>query len=1272
MKRILGLDLGVSSIGWAVIDRPETPEEQLAIVGIGSRIVPLQDKEDTNFEKGSGETVCHERTIKRGARRGLDRYQQRRESLHKILASAGLGYSADLLKLPPLSLWKLRADAASGIKLSPEEIGRVISHINQRRGYRHSKNDADTGDKKQSDYLSEIKGRAEEAKENGQTPGQYFFEKLKDSEYLNPGGGSACNFKIKEKVFPRKAYEDELKMILHLQSKHYPELLTEDICRKIYDIVFYQRPLKSCKHLVSMCQFESREIMVGDKTLIKGPRVAPVSSPLFQLCRIWETVNNIVLKNYSNKSKKKRNDHPEIPSLFDYDKRQQFIYPITLEERKEIVDFLRHNEKLTTANLFKILGLKKDDGFAVDKNVSKGIKGDDTYCQLKKALGDYPGAEQLLRFEIKTEENRADTQTGEIFASVSSSYLKEPIYRLWHTIYSISDKDELGNALRKKFGIEDQDVIDRLFNIDFRGKGYGNKSAKFICKLLPFLQSGLNYSEACAAVNVRHSDSLTKAENEARDLKEKLTLLNKGDLRQPLIEKVLNQMVHQVNAIKEKYGHIDEIRVELARSLKQSKENRASETLRNSARERHNKEIADCIQKEYGLKPSRNRIQKYRMWEESENKCMYCGQPIGVSNFLTGTDVEKEHVIPRSLFFDDSFSNKVCACRDCNHRKGQMTAYDFMQSEGREKFEAYLSRVNRLYDLYKSSKGRNGISKTKYERLMTSRNEIPDDFLNRDLTQSQYIARKAMEMLKEICRDVYASSGSVTDFFRHAWGYDEILHDLNLPAYSKAEQTEIVEFEHKGYIHKEERIEGWTKRLDHRHHAVDALVIALVTQKHIQRLNNLNKLYDKEDDGKGNGEETMYMRQARNLDRWAASQPHIPVDAAKDAIASIIVSFKAGVKATTPGKRIVHKGGKRVVAQTGILIPRGALTKESVYGVNRVLDPEKSLKDIFANPDALCSPQIRESVRHRLAEFGYDLKKAVASCKKRPLAVTADGDPISRFDCWKKDVVLRYKLSAIRYKDIDSIVDAAIKQKIKDRFDMVRSELSEKTGKEPGEAILDKEFAASLAENPIYSDAGRHHQISKVRCHTGNDLAKMMVVHRDNEGNPTGFSSFGSNHHIAIYSTPEGDLRETVVPFAHAVMRRQLGFPAVITDPEAVWDMVDNLKDPLPDAFLSNFPDPTWKHVVTMQINDMFIIGLTDEEIEYYKENDPKQLNAHIYRVQALSSTYYEFKKHTSTLSDKDNKQMANSNYIRVTSLKTFCRLNITKVRIDRLGNVIM
>lgn len=91
-----------------------------------------------------------------------------------------------------------------------------------------------------------------------------------------------------------------------------------------------------------------------------------------------------------------------------------------------------------------------------------------------------------------------------------------------------------------------------------------------------------------------------------------------------------------------------------------------------------------------------------------------------------------------------------------------------------------------------------------------------------------------------------------------------------------------------------------------------------------------------------------------------------------------------------------------------------------------------------------------------------------------------------------------------------------------------------------------------------------------------------------------------------------------------------------------------------------------------MQINDMFIIGLTDEEIEYYKENDPKQLNAHIYRVQALSSTYYEFKKHTSTLSDKDNKQMANSNYIRVTSLKTFCRLNITKVRIDRLGNVIM
>ena len=154
-------------------------------------------------------------------------------------------------------------------------------------------------------------------------------------------------------------------------------------------------------------------------------------------------------------------------------------------------------------------------------------------------------------------------------------------------------------------GIEDKESIEKLCKLDFRTAGYANKSAKALGRILPYLMEGVMYSDACARAGFDHSRRI----NPDRTLLTHLPQIQKNELRQPVVEKILNQLVNIVNALLEKEGTIDEIRVELARELKQSKDERNEAFRRNNQNERLNKEFAERIKK-YGLTPTRNRIMK--------------------------------------------------------------------------------------------------------------------------------------------------------------------------------------------------------------------------------------------------------------------------------------------------------------------------------------------------------------------------------------------------------------------------------------------------------------------------------------------------------------------------------------------------------------------------------------------------------------------------------------------------------------------------------------
>ncbi len=234
-RKILGLDLGTNSIGWALIETEDSNPK--SILAMGSRIVPLTTDDSTQFAKGQAITKNADRTQKRTARKGLNRCQMRRAMLTEELRRYGM--------LPErtdeniIDLWRLRSDAATeGKQLSLPQIGRVLYHINQKRGYKHSKAD-NSADTKQTKYVEAVNQRYRDIQACHQTIGQYFYEQLLSSAVQTPSG-PYYTYRIKDQVLPREAYIAEFDRIMQVQRVFYPDVLTDELIDTLRNhIIFY-------------------------------------------------------------------------------------------------------------------------------------------------------------------------------------------------------------------------------------------------------------------------------------------------------------------------------------------------------------------------------------------------------------------------------------------------------------------------------------------------------------------------------------------------------------------------------------------------------------------------------------------------------------------------------------------------------------------------------------------------------------------------------------------------------------------------------------------------------------------------------------------------------------------------------------------------------------------------------------------------------------------------------------------------------------------------
>jgi len=1221
MKKVLGLDLGVGSIGWCLVEKDDK-NIPLRIIRMGSRIVPITKEEENGYTRGNAISKNADRTTKRTARKCYDRYQLRRKALVNLLKRCGMMPDKGLiLEQSPLDLWQKRADAASK-EISLEELGRVLLHINQKRGYKHSR--LSNSDSKETAYVQEVNSRYDELKAEGLTVGQHFAAKLKENEQISADGKKYYNYRIKEQVYPRHAYEEEAKRILEVQSQFDTDVLTTNVCKEIFDTIFYQRDPKSCKNLVSFCEFESYTIKKNGKNITIGPKVAPRTSPLAQLSSILETANNITIRN-------RRND-------------ELYISP---EQRQAIANFLDNNEVMKLTDLYKILNIGRKDGWWAGKAIGKGLKGNTTKCQIRNALCklSQEQIDKLTSFDLIFDEY-VDEETGEVRKRINNSHAeRQPLYRLWHLVYSIKDNDELSGALRS-LGIEDEECIHNLCNLNFRTAGYANKSAKAIGRILPYLMEGMMYSEACKRAGFDHSRRV----NPERELLTSLPQIQKNELRQPIVEKILNQLVNVVNALLEKEGTIDEIRVELARELKQSKDERNETYRRNNQNEKKNKEYAERIKK-YELTPTRNRIMKMKMLEESEYKCMYCGQTVREKEFLQGADVEREHIIPRALLFDNSFTNQVCSCRSCNSQKGMRTAYDFIADDkGQEGLEAYIERINDLFNKKK-------ISRSKLNRLLVSYKayvsrkaqgketeedvQLWENFIDRQLRQSQYIAKKSVEILQQVCKNVYTTSGSVTDFVRHQWEYDEILHDLNFERFKKANLTTMVKQLHSGKEVEVERIKDWTKRLDNRHHAVDALAIACTTQGMIQRLNTLNASRDAMLDELNNKEQRMIDSERSMLEKWIISQPHVSYAEAKKEIDKILISLRPNTRITVPGKRYITKNGKRTLVQTGIIVPRGALHAEFVYG--RIMKQEAD--------GVTLTPQYVRKYKLGIGTQGYifngneTYKEELKKDKKTGLPQIVVTDKI-------KDV-------------LEKIVDGGIRKRILERLNR---------GFEDGTDYRTNTAKAlenlkNLDEDPIYSDDAKTRPIRTVRKYVNSST--MVAVRKDGNGKPVSFVEPDGNHHVAFYKDKDGVITESIVTKWQAVQRKLKHIPVIVDNPTQTWNDLVGRND-VSEELLQSLPKDNSEFMLSLQKGEAVILGL--EEAAYQKaidSNDMHTLSNHLYFVQSASLSDYRFRRHVESSFDKMGMNKEDQRFLNVKSIGAFFNYNPHKVKVTILGDII-
>lgn len=776
MRYRLALDLGTTSLGWAMI-RLNADNNPCAIIKAGVRIF----SDGRNPKDGSSLAVT--RRDARAMRRRRDRLLKRKARMAQTLTDHGFFPSDEagrkaLVTLNPYTLRAKGLDEA----LTPAEFARALFHINQRRGFKSNRKT----DKKETDasaLKNAIKGLRDQldiegANGKARTVGELLNRRLtntaiapeqrtvraryREAKVLREDGKTKIN-KSYDLYIDRVMIEAEFDALWAKQSSLNPALFTEAARAELRYCLLFQRPLKPVKP--------------GRCTLIPEEERAPLALPSTQRFRMYQEVNALRILREGLKEE-----------------------PLTLAQRDALVEAMERKSKLTFTAMKTLLKTGGAVQFNFEDPKRQEFKGNTTGAILgdKKHFGDvwftFDEAKQdAIALQLVKEENEA----------------------------------KLVQWLQAETGV-DEHRAEAIANAGLP-EGYGSLCSQALARILPELRRGvITYDKAVLAAGFDHHSNISPAATGeilpelpyygiplqrhvgfgSGDPLEKNEEKRYGKIANPTVHIGLNQVRLVVNALIKRYGHPSEVIVELARDLKQSQEQKKEENQRQADNQKRNtayrKDIADQLYQGAIERVKPADIQKLILWkelsdDEADKHCPYSGVPIS-RGMLFSPEVEIEHILPFSETLDDSLNNKTVSMRQANRIKGNRTPWQAREDFAAQgwNFSDILSRAEQMPRAKRYRFGEEGLQRWLKDDA---------DFLPRALNDTRHLSKVAREYMSLVCpQNTRVIPGRMTAMLRAKFGLNDILS-----------------------------LKGEKNRNDHRHHAVDACVIAVTDQGLLQR-----------------------------------------------------------------------------------------------------------------------------------------------------------------------------------------------------------------------------------------------------------------------------------------------------------------------------------------------------------------------------------------------------------------------------------------------------
>jgi CRISPR-associated endonuclease Csn1 len=557
---------------------------------------------------------------------------------------------------------------------------------------------------------------------------------------------------------------------------------------------------------------------------------------------------------------------------------------LSASERDKVYVLLDQGGDQTFAAIRKKLGLKQAH-FNLERGGEKRLRGNRTNAAMWRGFGD------------SWQEIPPDTQVD--------------VVARWA---SAESEDDLVEWLKKGWAFEE--FAARELANKRPEDGYCSLSLKALRKVIPRMKCGEAYETA--------RRSLYPKLFKPKAPLDKLPIVRKAlpTLRSPAVERPLTELRKLVNAIVREYGKPYEIRIEMARELRKSHKEREEATRRDRARQKQREAERERIVRECGIQnPSRTDVERALLFDECGGICPYTGRAIEFSSLFGDSQFDVEHIIPLSRCPDDSFLNKtLCYYEENRSRKRGRTPWEAYGAD-EEQWNLILDRVQRWQPG----------NKAKLRRFQLCSEAELDEFMRRQMNDTCYTSRLAVDLLSTLyggrdvpCGDdterrvIYATTGTVTATLRKSWGLEAILRDAVPTANGRPGRP----------------------RADHRHHAIDAITIALASEAVVQGMSVAAIA-------------TPELQQDRPVFRGIESPWPNLVDSVRPVVADMIVSHRLEHKMSGAFHDEANYGRPRLEGKKSYVHIRKPITALDGKDIPSIVDPEvrRAVAEKFASLD---------------------------------------------------------------------------------------------------------------------------------------------------------------------------------------------------------------------------------------------------------------------------------------------------------------------------------